>query len=191
MADVPSEPYGKTLPHSSARTIAGALASIACVVVGLFVGDIVRDAFGLWTYTPALFMVLSVVSLPPVMRVARVSDAAEIDPDTIQSTSGPIAVKIEDRPLADPYLPKAARFALVLFCLAMIGALAWAMVLLWVGVLHPLPWSWTLLWFGYLGWIVWSARRKEAKQRREAKTISEKILPQKIQTETLPRTLIS
>ena len=91
--------------------------------------------------------------------------------------NGPRTVKIEDRPLADPHLPKAARVALVVFCLAMVGAFVWAMGIIGWGVLHPLPWYLILLWFGYLGWIVWSDRRKETKRLRKAKASSEKKLP--------------
>ena len=77
-------------------------------------------------------------------------------------------IKLEDRPLADPFLPRAARFALIVFFLTALGAFAWAMWLLWVNVQHPVSWSWALLWFSYLGWSLWRASRKATKRRREA-----------------------
>ena len=84
-------------------------------------------------------------------------------------------MKIEDKPLADSFLYKAARFAFLVFCLAAASAFAWAMWVLWVNAQHPFSWPWTLLLFGYLGWSVWSASHKIAKRRRDAEAAPGKI----------------
>ena len=89
------------------------------------------------------------------------------------ASNGPLTVKIEDRPLADPYLPIAARIALGVFGLATLGASLWIAWLLWVNVEHQF---WPGMAFGgaYGVWVLWSAWRERNKRRREAGTGPEK-----------------
>lgn len=48
--------------------MAEALAGVSCVAIGSLVGEVVKQAFGLWTYTPVLFIALSAIVLPRIMR---------------------------------------------------------------------------------------------------------------------------
>ena len=66
-------------------------------------------------------------------------------------------MKAEDRPLADPSLPRAARLALVLFCLAVLAAFVWALWLLWTSARHSI-WPATILCGAYGAWLLWFKR---------------------------------
>ena len=68
MADIPSVSDNRPPPHPSARVIAEALAGISCVVVGQLIGEVVQHVFDLWIYTPEVFIALSVIVLPRIMR---------------------------------------------------------------------------------------------------------------------------
>ena len=83
-------------------------------------------------------------------------------------------MKTEDRPLADPFLPRGARLALVLFCLAVVAAFGWALWLLWASPRHPI-WPATILCGAYGVWLLWSKRHSLRSDRKRYGAGSEEI----------------
>lgn len=105
------------------------------------------------------------LAVPVEAADAKVIEETRCDPG-LNIHFGAVFMNVEDRPLADPFLPKSARFTLVVFLFTVVGAFAWAMWALGVNAQHPFSWPWTLLMFSDLGRTLWSASRKIARRRQ-------------------------